>query len=163
MLAVFDHSESRLAARLVLLALADHADDEGGNAWPKIATIQAKARLGERTVQTALRELEEAGEIERTGTTTRGVSVWRVTCVRGADSAPHPGQSCTPGGAGSAPELSFERSTNKSGAENDKDRARRWLAAHPDVTNPEALDYMFDELGIEPKDRATLLNERKAA
>lgn len=163
MLAVFDHSQARLAARLVLLALADHADDDGENAWPKVATIQAKALLGERTVQDALRELERAGEIERTGTTPRGVSIWKLTCVRGAKSAPLPREPRTPRGAESAPDPALELSINKSGAKNGEERARRWLAHHADVTNPEALDYMFDDFGVPPERRAALLDERKAA
>ncbi|HSF93645.1 MAG TPA: helix-turn-helix domain-containing protein [Thermohalobaculum sp.] len=46
----------RLAARpkLVLLKLADCADDDGGNAYPSVATIAAYAGAGRRSVQRIL-------------------------------------------------------------------------------------------------------------
>jgi hypothetical protein len=49
---------------LVLLALADFADDEG-LCFPRISTIAKKARLSERSVQDALCKLEAIGEIRR--------------------------------------------------------------------------------------------------
>lgn len=50
--------------RLVLLALADYAGDDG-KAYPSQATIAAKTVLGERSVRSALAELEQAGFIAR--------------------------------------------------------------------------------------------------
>lgn len=48
-------------ARLVLLSLANHANEQG-EAWPSVATIQREANVAlPRTVQGALRELEDAG------------------------------------------------------------------------------------------------------
>lgn len=46
---------------LVLLTIADHCDDSGENAWPGIARIAHRCRLGERRVQQILRSLEERG------------------------------------------------------------------------------------------------------
>lgn len=50
--------------KLVFLALADCANDEG-LAWPSIATIQRKANVGERTVQRSIRTLEAMGLLTR--------------------------------------------------------------------------------------------------
>ena len=51
------------AEKMVLLVIADHAADDGSNAWPGIATIARKASMSERTVQRHLRTLEEQGLI----------------------------------------------------------------------------------------------------
>lgn len=50
--------------KLVFLALADCANDEGV-AWPSISTIARKTGVGERTVQRAIREGEKSGLIAR--------------------------------------------------------------------------------------------------
>lgn len=46
---------------LVLLTIADHADDNGENAYPGIARIAHRCRLSERRVQQLLNSLEERG------------------------------------------------------------------------------------------------------
>jgi hypothetical protein len=61
---VWDHSKSRHGARLVLLAIADCASGDGGNAWPSNAELRRKSGLGERAVQSALAELVKLGELE---------------------------------------------------------------------------------------------------
>lgn len=43
--------------KLTLMVLAEHADDQGRNSWPSVATIGNEAELSERTVQRSLREL----------------------------------------------------------------------------------------------------------
>lgn len=60
---VLDHSESTLAARLVLLSIANHADSEGRNAFPSQATIGREARVSERTVRRCVDELVAIGEL----------------------------------------------------------------------------------------------------
>lgn len=49
---------------LVLLSIADHADDKGV-AWPSVARLGARARRAESTVQQALTNLEKRGWLER--------------------------------------------------------------------------------------------------
>jgi DNA-binding MarR family transcriptional regulator len=49
---------------LVLLALADNADDERRHAWPSVETLAKKARLSPRQVKRVLTELVAAGELE---------------------------------------------------------------------------------------------------
>lgn len=52
---------SSLAA--VLIGLANHASPDGTNAFPSVATLTQYTRLSERSVQNALRALEELGLI----------------------------------------------------------------------------------------------------
>ncbi|WP_211149160.1 helix-turn-helix domain-containing protein [Fluviibacter phosphoraccumulans] len=51
--------------KMVLLALADNANDEGTNCFPSVATIVEKCSMSERTVQGHLQSLEENGLIQR--------------------------------------------------------------------------------------------------
>ncbi len=59
---VLDQSQSRLRARLVLLSIANHATS-GGVSAPDSFAIACEARLNEREVQAAIRELEASGEL----------------------------------------------------------------------------------------------------
>jgi hypothetical protein len=59
---VWDHSASQGTDRLVLLALADSADDSG-SCWPSMLTLARKARVSERTVRRSVRTLEQMGEV----------------------------------------------------------------------------------------------------
>jgi DNA-binding transcriptional regulator YhcF (GntR family) len=52
------------SVKLVLLALADHAD-KSGHCWPSLARLQARTGLARSTVADALRKLEDAELIER--------------------------------------------------------------------------------------------------
>lgn len=47
--------------KMILLVIADHADEYGGNAWPSIATIARKSSMGERQVQRYVKSLVERG------------------------------------------------------------------------------------------------------
>lgn len=136
---VWSHSASRGVDRLVLLAIADASEDDGGNAWPSTATLAAKAGVDERTVQRSVRRLVESGELTmKPNAGKKGTNVYRVTMTPGSvpprqsaapDSAPpltpgtesppaerHPGtqspnprQSATPGGGTAPPEPSLTR------------------------------------------------------
>jgi hypothetical protein len=79
MSAVWRHTSTRLAGRLVLLALADYAHDDGSNAFPSVDSLARKAGVSTRQVQRALRDIEAAGEIERQGTHASGTTIWRIT------------------------------------------------------------------------------------
>lgn len=61
--AVWEHSTARGTDLLVLLALADFADEKGCS-WPSIDAIAKKARISQRAVQRHIKSLEESGEIE---------------------------------------------------------------------------------------------------
>ena len=80
---VFEHSTSTGNERLVLLAIADHANDDQWSCWPSVPKLAAKACVSERTVQRALHALEERGElaIDR-GAGPSGTHLFRV-CPQG--------------------------------------------------------------------------------
>ena len=48
---------------LVMLKLADHANDEGGKVWPAVSTISEQAQCSERTVQNVLKAFRDCGLI----------------------------------------------------------------------------------------------------
>jgi Helix-turn-helix domain len=90
---VWEGSRQSGGALLVLLAIADFADDDG-LAFPSIGTLARKARLSERQVQRVLAELAAAGElVVRPGAGRQGAHLFRVT-VGGA--TPTPRQNVTP-------------------------------------------------------------------
>lgn len=55
---IWEHAPVESGELLVLLAIADHCDDQGRNAWPSVETLARKARLSTRRVQQILRSLE---------------------------------------------------------------------------------------------------------
>ncbi len=59
---VWDHSKQNGAALLLLLAIADFADDKG-MAWPAVETLATKIRMSERYVHRLIKDMEKAGEI----------------------------------------------------------------------------------------------------
>jgi hypothetical protein len=63
---VFSHSEATTGDRLVLLALADHAN-EAWQAYPGVKLMGSKARLSKRQVQRCLKSLRDAGRIRACG------------------------------------------------------------------------------------------------
>lgn len=93
---VFEHSKARAVDRLVLLAIADAANDYGAEAWPSLTTIANKAGVDRRTVTRSISSLIEMGELEKIrkgGMTGRGgvSNSYRVVCptpVKQGQSAP---------------------------------------------------------------------------
>lgn len=59
---VWDHSQAAGNDRLVLLAIADNANDEG-TCWPGVALLAHKTRLHPRTVQRCIASLRKMGEL----------------------------------------------------------------------------------------------------
>lgn len=71
MSAVWEHSKQEKVKLLILLSLADRADDDG-YCWPSRSDIAKRSRCSERYVTTAINEIEIDGELavnERAGTT----------------------------------------------------------------------------------------------
>lgn len=60
---VYEHSEATGNDRLVLLAIADEADDDGTNGHPGIDRISHKARVPKRTTMRCIDRLEAAGHL----------------------------------------------------------------------------------------------------
>lgn len=61
---VWEHGPEKSTEKLVLLALADNAND-AGECWPSISTIARKCSLSERSVIRAIGSLEKASYIMR--------------------------------------------------------------------------------------------------
>lgn len=106
---------------LVLLALADNADDDRRYAWPSVTTLARKTRLSERSVQRALRDLEDAqiiATVKPGGRTEEGnrATVYRVEEVgRQIDTPPVGGDTHdTPGVTSVTPQPSVEPSVSLS-------------------------------------------------
>lgn len=150
---VWDHSQSQNAARLVLLAIADNASDDGGNAYPSNATLQRKANLSERGVRAAVARLIEIGELRadinggRSGTNMYQVIMTPAESappkpVNPADPAPLPRQNLPHPPAESAPRTVLEPSGEPSISSSDAEASPNagliikgfidWLAARPD-------------------------------
>jgi helix-turn-helix protein len=60
---VWQCSQHKSGNLLVLLAVADHADDRG-TAWPGIRSLARKARLSQRHTRRCLNKLVASGELE---------------------------------------------------------------------------------------------------
>jgi len=96
---VWANSVSTGSARLILLAIADFADDQG-TAYPSVETLAKKSRVSERTVQYCLRELVQSGELAiLEGEGRRGCNLYRVQNLRGCKTQQEGVQSTTEGGA----------------------------------------------------------------
>lgn len=91
---VFDHSESTLGTRLVLLSVANHADKHGRNAWAAVGTYAEEAHLSVRQTQYALRSLVEIGEVRKTGMhgtrADRRTAVYELASMVDDAQNPHP-------------------------------------------------------------------------
>lgn len=70
--------------KLVLLAMADHADDSGDNCFPSIPRIAKKASMTRRGVQRILRRLQESNLIRPKGLRPGGTIEYIITLPRGA-------------------------------------------------------------------------------
>lgn len=65
MTAVWDSGSYSGGALILLLAMADVANDDGSSVFPSLSTLAQKTRMNERSVRRLLRELEKDGAIER--------------------------------------------------------------------------------------------------
>lgn len=83
---VTDNSRAKSTARFVLVAIAKHANHDGGGAHPSVATLQHKTALSERAVRLALGELERIGElvVER-GAGPNGCNAYRIVMTPARD------------------------------------------------------------------------------
>lgn len=134
----------------VLIGLANHADPDGRNAFPSVATLVRYTRLSERTVHYALRTLEELGLIvpsnpaivaayvKRADRRPKGwdlvihseVQPLHPAARRGVQTRVHGVQTATSRGAKRAPEPSLNRPKNRPA------RERAPLGARPASTPP---------------------------
>jgi hypothetical protein len=64
--------------KLVMLALADHANDEGEGAYPSLTTLCKKTSLTRPTVSVTLRCLKSIGLLKRVGVSKRGTTNYTI-------------------------------------------------------------------------------------
>lgn len=64
------------SARMVLVVLAEKANENGCNAYPSAALISDATGMDERTVERAIRRLESAGLLIRAGLSQYGSTNW---------------------------------------------------------------------------------------
>lgn len=96
---VFNHAPDDVEAgdMLVLLVLAEHANAEGGLAYPSVKRIATMARMSERGVQYVLRRLVERGVIRvQYAATNKRPTVYCFPAFRGEESAPPRGEEHAP-------------------------------------------------------------------
>lgn len=60
---VWENANASGTDLLVLLAIADNANDDGTDSWPSEATLADKTRVSTRTVRRCIRTLEENGAL----------------------------------------------------------------------------------------------------
>lgn len=93
MAAIFESETLGPTERLIMLALADHADDTG-RCYPSIVRLAQRTGLSERAVRTNIRTLELSGYITvHIGAGPGGKNVY---FVRANPAPPAPGTSCPP-------------------------------------------------------------------
>lgn len=118
--------------KIVLLALADCANDEG-HCWPSMATLAKKCSKGERTVQGVIKKLVDDGHITREERLGKGCNYWihpRRDC---APQAPRPAKVApTPAAAADKPSKNHHSSSPPTPhRENDWPEIPSWIPAEP--------------------------------
>jgi hypothetical protein len=126
---VMEFSQSKLADRLVLGAIAHRVSNDDGEAWPSVRTIAREANVSERSAHYSIKKLQGLGELEvRIASSKHGTNTYKmpkfltwvqtlhlgVQKTTGRVQNPRRGvQSTTRRGAEVAPEPSFELSGTK--------------------------------------------------
>lgn len=135
---MWEHSSQKGGALLVLLALADNANNETHLAWPSVRDLARRSRMSERQVRNILRQLEAAKEIrcvEPGGMygSKRRATVYRVfhpadrgEIIAGGKPASATGEISAPqGGNPASAQPSVEPPKNPSGQKLSKEQKRR--------------------------------------
>lgn len=79
---VWEHSEAKGSALILMLAIADFASD-AGLSYPSVPTLARKSRMSERNTRYALGKLVESGELAiQTGAGPRGANLYRIMIER---------------------------------------------------------------------------------
>ena len=81
MAAVWKHCKAGGVELLVMLAIADRADDEGA-AYPSLQTLATKIRMSPRNTRYLISKLEKSGELEiERNAGPHGCNLFRVKCL----------------------------------------------------------------------------------
>lgn len=93
---IWDCSDSTGSNRLMLLAIADFADDDGW-AFPSVATLARRCRMQRRNAIYTLAELEASGELEvKKKAGPFGVNLYRITLGENVQRSAPPVQQVAP-------------------------------------------------------------------
>jgi len=99
---VFERQDIKSSTdRFVLVALTDHASDDGENIYPSVATVCRKTGFSERTVQGAIKNLVASGVLVQDGKGKRMTNKYKYAFAAPALDAPPQIEADTP--AGDAP------------------------------------------------------------
>ena len=113
---VLEHCEAKYGSRNLMFAIANHANERGENCWASVVTLAHEARLSRRATQYALAELVRTGEIEPTGSSPAGTTIYRIVAMaERVDQLPLLGQRT--GGANTAPPRSGDAKCDAQGAQ----------------------------------------------
>lgn len=147
--------------KLVLLALADRADDAGRNAFPSVKRISERSSIDERTTKRVLKHLESTGVVivREPATTTkppvRDFGAWfgpsLEKAVRRVIESRGGGRVTPPRGGRVTPELSLELSMNSAQARsrtngNGDSSAKSDRAALPPPPSPDDAEQLARQL-----------------
>ncbi|MDD5177369.1 MAG: helix-turn-helix domain-containing protein [Sterolibacterium sp.] len=100
---VWDHSNLGGTELLLLLAIADFANDDGV-AWPSVGTLAKKIRMSERNTYYLLAKIAKTGELTiETNKGPRGCNLFRVHVLQGEKIAPLKPVAGTPEAGSSRP------------------------------------------------------------
>ncbi len=77
MSAVLHRSRAKGTDKVVLLGLANHADEQG-HAWPSLTILAGYANVSRSAVRDALRRLEALGEVRTAGQRPEGPTTYQV-------------------------------------------------------------------------------------
>ncbi len=81
---VWEASGQKGSALLLLLAISDHAHDDGAGAYPSVETLARKVRMTPRNTQMLIKKLEAAGELEvMRGAGPSGCNLYWVKSLQG--------------------------------------------------------------------------------
>jgi hypothetical protein len=174
MTSVWARSEQKGSALLLLLAIADHAHDDGAGAYPSAQTLAKKIRMGVRQTRALIGKLERSGElrIER-GAGPHATNVYTVQPPAGVQtlhglqqSAAPPAKSGRRGVQPASPKPSVEPSLSRQSARArgttttlQKNGAANGAVVGRALEELRRLDYPF----LEKRDRRALedLHERR--
>ena len=74
--------------KFILLAYADHANDDGGSIFPAVLTVAKKTSYSKRSVQEITRKLQKRGLLLSNGKGRHGTNCWCIPLSWDAKSAP---------------------------------------------------------------------------
>jgi hypothetical protein len=162
-----DPERFKCLKKMVLLVLADHANDDGRSIYPSVARMAWKAGLDERTVQKYLSELREEDILEVVGQAGPNqpyeyqINVARLQegCTTFTGGVNH----IHPGGVPRSPKPSYEPSVEpnpSSIAAGAATEQEAWEPGEEDQDGPRYVDDPFDEEKGRPKWALANVNDK---